>query len=670
MDNRLKTKKISNKGKLKYQIKLHSNIKILFSGCKKQIYTFIFDDKSIFINNVRVFNKTNKTNKSKDTILQLYSKFKKISFYIGQNKIYEIDELENIHLDESTLKMYECSINIPISIDNKCNETLVNLSYIVKHFKKSKYQINILHIDNDNYGLDSFIANSNVNYIYVKNPYHFNLGYCRNLYKFLSLSKIIMFCDVDMPIAHDQIKRMINQTKLYDVVKPYYKKVFKMTKSEKYDFIKGKLTVPNKIKDSNIYTVSGGVTMFRHSVLTECGGYEEFNCYGHEDRTMDVLLFYKKYKIKINDWVVPHLWHPRHKINMTIYNKGKIYCDKYYGCVFSSGTKNIPYSQWDSYHDNCKHKYEFLDNIIEHKKTYNGKLTFFENNKYIINVTMKPDLKINVKDIFNKKYNLLTSQTEFANYVKNKKIAIIGPSPSVRNNKNGDFIENNYDIIIRLNKQWQFSDELQPYIGKRTDILYNCLDDSDECGGSIDIEVIKDKVKFIIGTLKYDFNNKNNRDKLFFKDCILNNYYKFHRKNRGTVKFIPIDNAFYDKYDRIVNTRINTGIMAILHILQFNIKELYIKGFTFFKDGYVKGYKDKIGGEIFTTEENSAIQINNLFNKYKNHKQVPQWRLLKQIYCCKKNIITLDESVAKILHSNTFIPHNTTIPKKNIIKKN
>jgi len=35
--------------------------------------------------------------------------------------------------------------------------------------------------------------------------------------------------------------------------------------------------------------------------------------------------------------------------------------------------------------------------------------------------------------------------------VKGKRVAIIGPSPSVRNEENGDFIEENYDIIVRIN---------------------------------------------------------------------------------------------------------------------------------------------------------------------------------------------------------------------------
>ena len=63
------------------------------------------------------------------------------------------------------------------------------------------------------------------------------------------------------------------------------------------------------------------------------------------------------------------------------------------------------------------------------------------------------------------------SRVNYYELLKDKKIAIIGPAPSVKSFENGDEIESEYDLIIRINKQWKHSSELDKYIGKRTDPL-------------------------------------------------------------------------------------------------------------------------------------------------------------------------------------------------------
>jgi len=64
----------------------------------------------------------------------------------------------------------------------------------------------------------------------------------------------------------------------------------------------------------------------------------------------------------------------------------------------------------------------------------------------------------------------------------------------------------------------------------------------------------------------------------------------------------------YNRYDNILKSRVNTGFMAILDILSYDIKELYIKGFTFFQDGYVSSYR----GSVFVVnvnERTSSIEV-------------------------------------------------------------
>ena len=220
------------------------------------------------------------------------------------------------------------------------------------------------------------------------------------------------------------------------------------------------------------------------------------------------------------------------------------------------------------------------------------------------------------------------------NYKKifdNKKVAIIGPSPSIRNEENGEYIEKNYDIIVRVNKQWKFDSSLEKYIGKRTDVLYNCIDEKEDCGGIIDTNYLKSTgTKLIVDPLKFDYYNPNHRDNIFHYDYRLNHYVFFHLNNKNMVNFGMIDGILYEKWDKESDTRLNTGMACILDILHSNAKEVYVKGFSFFKDGYLSNYRNIIFGTKCTEETSSNIVINAM-KRGGNHNQEKQWLYLKKI---------------------------------------
>ena len=56
----------------------------------------------------------------------------------------------------------------------------------------------------------------------------------------------------------------------------------------------------------------------------------------------------------------------------------------------------------------------------------------------------------------------------------NKRIAIIGPSPSLLENNNGDLIDS-YDIVIRIKKGFPIPDKLKIHLGTKIDILCSHL---------------------------------------------------------------------------------------------------------------------------------------------------------------------------------------------------
>jgi hypothetical protein len=244
----------------------------------------------------------------------------------------------------------------------------------------------------------------------------------------------------------------------------------------------------------------------------------------------------------------------------------------------------------------------------------------------------------------------------YEEFLKGKKVAIIGPSPSIRNEENGDFIEKNYDIIVRINKQWKHDSNLDSFIGKRTDVLYNCIDYSEECGGMIDINYVnKCNLKYIVDPIKFDYNNKSTRDNLFHGEYRLNNYVIFHLNNMGVIPFHTIKREYYEEWDRKTQTRINTGMLAILHILKHDIKELYIKGFSFFKDGYLGDYRSKIAN-ININEKNSASVVSNFMKHHGNHDQKKQWLYFKELLqdenTAKK--VKMDQTLEKIMNLDEF----------------
>ena len=327
------------------------------------------------------------------------------------------------------------------------------------------------------------------------------------------------------------------------------------------------------------------------------------------------------------------------------------------------------------------------------------------------------------------KNNLLA----FEEYIKDKKVAIIGPSPSVTETENGAWIEDNFDVIIRINKQWKFDKSLRKYIGKRTDVLINCLDPSPNCGGEIDTEYLTKKgCKFIICPLKMAC-DPTHRDNMFHENYVIDNYnyflnrylfppiinrtsetlnidecaiifptnytdkscngnttlniqtkktlkrqkhthgetyseeYNHSNKNSDihsttkdlniykqcTVPLVAINAEIYDKWDNMAQTRINTGLMGILYILTFQIKQLYIKGFTFFLDGYLSNYRNNIGG-ISCNEYNSNTLVMAYMSLHNNHDQKRQWKLFKKVYKANKSLIILDNKLEKIINLPKF----------------
>lgn len=202
---------------------------------------------------------------------------------------------------------------------------------------------------------------------------------------------------------------------------------------------------------------------------------------------------------------------------------------------------------------------------------------------------------------------------QFRNYVKDKRIAIVGPASSAKHEANGTYIDS-FDIVVRINKQWRIPPDLHKYVGKRVDILYHCLNFRETCGGELNYPYLKKTVKYIVSPYPF-INNDKHRDTMFHGEYQLEQFYRFYMESNG-IPFLPISNKLYNEVDKHIQTRMNSGFSAIIHLLSLPIKELYIKGFSFFLDGYMPEYR----GDF-------------IYNDYmkRNHDQLRQFKLFKSI---------------------------------------
>ena len=648
----------SNKYKLKYKLNLFENqsLNIITIDC---IY------KLKILNDILIVNNQKYDLKNIDKKILLIYEINSYSniLFINDKFILNLDKIQNIDILKE--EYFKCSINIPISLKNIDIETIVNFDFSIKKYIEMDYQINILHTD---YMIDIFddfvLEKDNLNYIYISNPYNFNLGYTRNLYKFLNLSNNVYIVDVDIFTNEEIINKMLEQTKIYDVIKPYDLKLVNVNIEEKYNYIiNGK--IPEKNSPDCLFSNTGGNTLFKRNVLEECGGYEEINRYGYEDRFLDVIILSKNYKIKRNNFDIFHLWHPhgnKKYDNITINS----YNEKYYNCFYSKKNKI-------HLHEFCNHVKD-LSFITELKKNKNYNLNLFIKNKNVNHITLKDlnsfdkkivklnlDKKYDIKNYYifdnnentlkqiisnkyidnnlklsfvNTKINIdnfihkfeaivLCGCTEFISYLEkkfknqkninnilnNKRVVIVGPADYVDSN---DKI-NNYDVIVRVNKG--LSQQGNGKCGNRTDILYHVVNQNQENGGPIDVN-FNGHIRFTYPILDYD-------EETTFKDIgTIRDYFEIYKDNEiynHIQKDFSIINKFkYLEMEKILQSRPNSGIATILDLLTFNIKELYITGFTLFQTNYAKDYRDKVDGIDVNT---SKLAIDRM-SKSGHHDQV------------------------------------------------
>jgi hypothetical protein len=182
---------------------------------------------------------------------------------------------------------------------------------------------------------------------------------------------------------------------------------------------------------------------------------------------------------------------------------------------------------------------------------------------------------------------------------KDKRVAIVGPAPYLKNAELGPEIDE-FDLICRVNDLVP-PEEIRKHYGSRTDIMFHNL-------GTPWIEGLIRKTE----TYPEDFKNlkmvacpviKSDHSELNYlswpDDHVSNVVRNFERMNSHDIPFSWIGVKEYKKLYHDIGVEFNSGLGAIIMLLNCPLKELLVTGFTFYMGGsshdelYYDGHWDK-----------------------------------------------------------------------------
>jgi hypothetical protein len=177
---------------------------------------------------------------------------------------------------------------------------------------------------------------------------------------------------------------------------------------------------------------------------------------------------------------------------------------------------------------------------------------------------------------------------QYARFLKNKRIVLVGPSPSLLDRVDGKLIDS-YDIVIRIKKGYPIPKRLVSHLGRRTDILCTHLKTEQNNFKHKDLLKMQQNIKWL--SMPYPlikpFNKFYDNFIIYYKQFL--GYYKLKQKPIHYVHEMHQYNRDVYKMD----TTPTTASAFILDLLRYDFKELYITGITFRQDGYYNEYKTK-----------------------------------------------------------------------------
>lgn len=220
---------------------------------------------------------------------------------------------------------------------------------------------------------------------------------------------------------------------------------------------------------------------------------------------------------------------------------------------------------------------------------------------------------------------------DYNEYLKNKRVIIVGPANSLIGKNQGEFIDS-FDVIIRPNNGWDLPENLFLDYGSRTDVVFFRF------GPNIP--------KLKVPTIMTDQETVDRCVRLGIKWVVGYKGYKgrinkFKAMNRHRLRLYEVPRYVDDEITMKAPKIPMTGVAAIFETLRHPVKELYITGMTFMQTGYFVGYSGR-------TEESNKYVSPERISSISLHDVEAQRRAVRELFLQDKRL-KCDDLLAKIL---------------------
>ena len=212
-----------------------------------------------------------------------------------------------------------------------------------------------------------------------------------------------------------------------------------------------------------------------------------------------------------------------------------------------------------------------------------------------------------------------------------KRVVLVGPASSSLNTCQGAFIDS-FDLVVRLNKaplqlrDGRFAED----IGTRTDILFHSFFENEfSGGGQLDFDLYtRLGIAYVIQPVST----------LQGWRVIFNFYKKYLKAKR--VFTLP-SRPFEELESSMAPFKSTTGLCAMKCLMESELSELHIIGFTFFRTAYGEGYRD---------EMKSADQAREYISKMKIHDPDREFREFnKMLKAVRNKKVVMDKALQNIV---------------------
>jgi len=256
------------------------------------------------------------------------------------------------------------------------------------------------------------------------------------------------------------------------------------------------------------------------------------------------------------------------------------------------------------------------------------------------------------------------NNTEYYSFLKDKKVAVVGPAKSIEGTRQGALIDS-YDVVVRI-KSVHVPPELETDLGTKVDILYT----DDESSNDIfpEDKVEKSGDKWVIRNKNEQIRNKNIYAALENKKSDLK--YICSAYPRGEWFFNRFESAlqtFSENYNvRIINdqpyfeikrqtNRPNAGFCAIIDLLTAPISELYVTGIDFYRSLYRGNYLNSgYTPETIKKWERTNDGVDPKTGKKDRHDPDAQFKYFKYNMYLKDKRIKVDKFLNKVLNNPIY----------------